>query len=255
MAISKLSVAKYIFFGCLAVGLVGWNVHLQNDLHEERSRLLRREGLDEANRQKRSADSHTQNGYPQGGALYIRWGRTVCPDDDSELVYSGIAGGAHYQETAGGAEYLCLARDAQFHPQSTTAIENTAKIYGVEIEFATAQEVLLDTSNIAPAGLHNSDVVCAVCRSKAKVTQVMIPGRRECYPGWKREYWGYLMTAHFTHKGWHSYACVDQAPEATEGGSRNDNQGLMHLVQGICGSLPCPHYVNGMEITCVVCTK
>ncbi len=30
---------------------------------------------------------------------------------------------------------------------------------------------------------------------------------------------------------------------------------LFYNVEAVCGSLPCPNYVNGWEITCVVCTK
>jgi hypothetical protein len=70
------------------------------------------------------------------------------------------------------------------------------------------------------------------------------------------EYWGYLMTGHHAHKAQHSYACLDKAPEAgTDGGAKDENGALMYHVQGGCGSLPCKPYVNGYQLSCVVCTK
>ena len=84
----------------------------------------------------------------------------------------------------------------------------------------------------------------------------MIPGRKTCPAGWNEEYWGYLMNDHYAHKGRTSYACVDHAPEkGIEGGARNDNGALMYYVEGVCGSLPCPSYKDGYELTCVVCTQ
>ncbi|CAI8027475.1 Short-chain collagen C4 (Fragment), partial [Geodia barretti] len=44
-----------------------------------------------------------------GGAVYVRWGRTVCPSGQgTELVYSGRAGGSHRGNSGGGANHLCM---------------------------------------------------------------------------------------------------------------------------------------------------
>ena len=58
------------------------------------------------------------------------------------------------------------------------------------------------------------------------------------------------MAERYTLKGRTTYVCVDNAPEVIEGGAE-DKDG----VEAACGSLPCPSYVQGWEITCVVCTK
>ena len=43
-------------------------------------------------------------GPRSGGATYIRWGRTTCPDTEgTELVYAGRAAGSHYSYSGGGA--------------------------------------------------------------------------------------------------------------------------------------------------------
>ena len=39
------------------------------------------------------------------------------------------------------------------------------------------------------------------------------------------------------------------------GGQDNKNGALFYPVEAVCGSLPCPRYVNGWELTCAVCTK
>ncbi|XP_064643068.1 uncharacterized protein LOC135497236 [Lineus longissimus] len=176
----------------------------------------------------------------------------TCPNGESELVYSGIVGASNHLETGGSAEYACLTREPQY-ASKVTGVLSAAKIMGVEFEVSSGN--IFDTSKAAGGNLHNADVVCAVCRSQARASQVMIPGLKECYPGWSLEYWGYLMTGHYGHKAQHSWACVDNTPEGDEKGARNDDGGLMYLVHGVCGSLPCPNYVNGRELTCVVCTK
>ena len=50
-----------------------------------------------------------------GGTVYTRWGRTTCPTDQgTELVYSGRAGGSHYNEHGGAANLLCLPDDPEY---------------------------------------------------------------------------------------------------------------------------------------------
>ena len=51
------------------------------------------------------------------------------------------------------------------------------------------------------------------------------------------------------------FICLDNRPEARAGGSVNREGKLLYIAAGFCGSLPCPPYVNGRQITCVVCSK
>ena len=83
----------------------------------------------------------------------------------------------------------------------------------------------------------------------------MVPGRRECYPGWTKEYEGYLMTGPSGSRAQHNYVCVDGAPEVDAKGFARDGGATFFHVRAMCGSLPCPNYVQGRELTCVVCTK
>ncbi|XP_053374036.1 uncharacterized protein LOC123532600 [Mercenaria mercenaria] len=42
------------------------------------------------------------------GNTYVRWGRTQCPGNGTEMVYKGYAGGGHYNKQGAASNYLCL---------------------------------------------------------------------------------------------------------------------------------------------------
>ncbi|CAG2237639.1 unnamed protein product [Mytilus edulis] len=48
------------------------------------------------------------------GTTYVRWSRKQCPGNHTELVYSGYAGGGHYDERGSPAEPVCLLPDPDF---------------------------------------------------------------------------------------------------------------------------------------------
>lgn len=198
--------------------------------------------------------SQTPNGSSQiiiktGGATYTRWGRTECPPG-SDAVYSGIAGGSWFDSTGGGSNYLCLPTDPIWGKYNESG-EKGSKLYGSEYQDPSA----IDLKNLGGHSAHDHNVPCVVCRSQEKSSVVMIPARNLCYDDWRLEYSGYLMAGHQIHKGRFEYVCVDESPEADPAGYRNENGALFYNVEGVCGSLPCPPYVQRREITCAVCTK
>ena len=43
-------------------------------------------------------------GAVSGGAVYTRWGRTICPDTNGTiLIYEGLAAGSKWDQSGGGA--------------------------------------------------------------------------------------------------------------------------------------------------------
>ncbi|CAI9737346.1 Hypothetical predicted protein [Octopus vulgaris] len=202
---------------------------------------------------KKSLDDKPDTPKPALGSLYTRWGRTTCPPY-SNIVYDGVVGGQHYDSTGGGSNLLCLPNDPIW-ANFTTDLEVAATIYGSEYQIATynVKNRLFSFANAKT--LHDHNVPCAVCLTRQPAVVMMLPARTQCYAGWTAEYSGYLMTEHNGHKGRHEYVCVDNAPEADPAGYRNDDGTLLYFVQAVCGSLPCPPYVNGQELTCVVCSK
>ncbi len=119
-------------------------------------------------------------------------------------------------------------------------------IHGTEYE--------IGSNKIFP-NLHDHDAPCAVCYTKSRGSHVMIPARNVCPSGWTLEYKGYLMSGYRGHKGRTQFICVDGNAEATTGSQGNADGALLHFVESACGSLPCPPYANGNELTCAVCTK
>ncbi|XP_078619369.1 uncharacterized protein LOC144886545 [Branchiostoma floridae x Branchiostoma japonicum] len=183
-----------------------------------------------------------------GGAVYIRWGRTSCDEGTGTVtVYSGFAGGAYYNK-GGGSNYQCLPADPEWGRYEDGTQEDSSYMYGAEYEINR-------NTPYDKATLHNRDVPCAVCYSLSRRAQLMIPARKTCPEGWTREYGGYLMAAYYNHSGRTEFVCMDGEPEVRPGGEGSDNGALFYPVEARCGSLPCPPYVEGRELTCVVCTK
>ena len=162
---------------------------------------------------------------------------------DINKILLGYAAKSYYGHTGGGVNYLCLHNNPQWPDVTTSAFETGDRIYGVEYETLTG----LDTS------LFNNDAPCAVCHVDGRGEHLMIPAQRTCPQNWTKEYEGLLVTSHYTFKK-STYVCLDGDPEVITGGGSNTNGALFYTVQAVCGPLPCPPYVNGYEIACVVCT-
>ncbi|XP_066275298.1 short-chain collagen C4-like [Branchiostoma lanceolatum] len=181
-----------------------------------------------------------------GGAVYVRWGRTSCDEGAGTVtVYSGMAGGAWYSHKGGGGNYLCLPADPEWGWHKDGLGGRTTYMYGAEYE--------IPADSPYDAALHDRDVPCAVCHSLSRRAQLMIPARKTCPEGWTWEYGGYLMTGHHTHRRT-EFVCMDGEPEVLPGGEGDRKGALFYVVEARCGSLPCPPYVEGRELTCVVCT-
>ncbi|XP_035687615.1 short-chain collagen C4-like [Branchiostoma floridae] len=184
-----------------------------------------------------------------GGSVYIRWGRTTCPNDtDTSLIYDGIAGGTDCSHSGGGANYVCLPKDPEWGV-FTDGNQGSAYMYGAEYQVDQ-----FGNSPFQGASVYEHDVPCAVCHVASRGSKLMIPARLSCPSGWTREYKGYLMTERYTHYR-SEFVCMDGEPETRPAGHVNHNGALFYPVEASCGSLPCPNYVQGRELTCVVCTK
>ena len=185
------------------------------------------------------------------GSTYVRWGRNNCSGNGTELVYSGYAAGSDYRDTGAAANYLCLSPDPLWGHYSDTH-DADAKVMGVEYElYGTLPG---DTTPFFHKNLHNEDAPCSVCCSP-RPNVIMIPGRNQCYKGWTLEYKGYLVAGYVGHNAASEYVCLDDNPDVIPGGHANQVGKLFYMVEGRCGSLTCPPYVDGRELTCVVCSK
>ena len=181
-----------------------------------------------------------------GGVVYTRWGRTTCPSTPgTELVYAGRAGGTHYTQKGGGANYLCMPEDPEYSEYQPGDYA-TSYMHGAEYE-TWYSGPLHDVVN------HN--VPCAVCYTSARVSVLMLPAKTTCLSDWTLEYSGYLMSGHRTHQGRNIFECMDKEPESVPGGVADTNGVTFGFVEATCNGLPCPPYDTEKELTCAVCTK
>jgi len=167
--------------------------------------------------------------------------------------FTGFVGGNVYNKNGGG-EFICLTSEPLWGTYDDSAALVSAQIFGAEYQFGE-QGYANGGSEFFGQNLYDHDAPCAVCHTSRQAT-LMIPGRNECYPGWTKEYSGYLaseMTR--TDRSSKNYICLDTHSEFETGDFENKNGAVMYLTEAQCGSLPCPPYVNNRELTCVVCTK
>ena len=119
------------------------------------------------------------------------------------------------------------------------------------------QDSMEQKHTVPPSPLDHSvdrNVPCALCQVYGHTNKIMIPSHYECPSGWRREYYGYLMAGHHTHKAATQYTCVDKSLEQIPGSSANTNGYLLYTVEANCNlvqHIPC----SEKEVTCVVCTK
>ncbi len=187
--------------------------------------------------------------------------RRICQDIRRGLIYGkwlpintgcvhsplGRAAGQHNTHSGGMSNTVCLHMEPTFEKYSDS-INTNQYIYGTEYEVSGGFTPL-------SKNLNNQDAPCAVCRVETRGSKLMIPGRNICPSGWVTEYKGYLMSEHYGHKGRSTAVCVDVDAEGAHGSRDNKNGNLWYAIQADCGSLPCGPYVNGRQLTCVVCTK
>ena len=186
------------------------------------------------------------------GQIYVRWGRTTCPGNQStELVYSGRAGGSQYSKTGGATNYLCMP-DNPDYLQYDSRVQGGNYVYGVEYDPASGQPLYVNPDVYA----HNAP--CAVCMAVSRCSLLMIPGKTSCPVSWTTEYVGYLMSEHQDYNLPTTYECVDKDPESVPGLNGigwNSGSAIFSLVEASCNGMSCPPYVAGRELTCVVCPR
>ncbi|XP_062603270.1 short-chain collagen C4-like [Saccostrea cucullata] len=190
--------------------------------------------------------SMQDDGRGNKNIVYTRWGKKICPYN-AKLVYSGFTGGSHYTHKGAAVDPLCLPRDPEWGTYVNGNNDGRAYVYGAEYEVYSFPGRL--------TSLNHQDIPCAVCLVQNRSVVEMFPARRTCYKGWTLEYQGYLMAGYRDHAAGTTYNCVDENPDTLHGGKATTHGYLLYLVEGRCGSLKCPPYVEGREIVCAVCSK
>ena len=143
----------------------------------------------------------------------MRWGKTSCPDDnDTQLVYSGRAGKAFWNQKGGGINFQYFPEGPEYS-HYRAGVQGYSYVYGVEYEAPISQ--------LGSINLQDHNVPCAVCLATTRVAVVMIPAKLTCPTGWTKEYNGYLMAERFTHESASTFECIDHDAEAVPGTEAN----------------------------------
>ena len=143
--------------------------------------------------------------------------------------------------------YICLTDSPIYgHVESGQQLYR-AYTYGAEYDLGG------DSNAFFHQNLHDDDVPCAVCHT-TRSSVLMIPGTNACTAGWTLEYKGYL-TAQYSGFSYSDYVCLDNQPVPIPGKHDDQNGNLFFFAEGRCGSLQCPPYIDGHELTCAVCSK
>ena len=82
---------------------------------------------------------------------------------------------------------------------------------------------------------YNRNVPCALCQVYGCTNKIMIPSHYECPSGWRREYYGYLMAGHRTHKSGTQFTCVDKNVEQIPGSGADITGYHFYKVKAHCG--------------------
>ena len=181
-----------------------------------------------------------QKGGSTSGSTYVRWGRNSCSGNGTETVYSGYAAGGYTNHRGAGTNHLCLASDPLW-AHYNDSLDAGGKLYGAQYMMweSTSREFF------AGRNIRAEDAPCSVCRTPGSSVTI-IPGRNVCYKGWNLEYSGYLTSGGYSYSSSTEYICLDSHPDVISGGHTSvDNGAVLYLVDGICGTLKCPPYVNG----------
>ena len=190
-----------------------------------------------------------KGGMGSSGVVYIRWGRTTCPNGADE-VYYGRAAGSRWTTKGGTSDHLCLPETPQYR-NYYSSIVYLPELYGVQ--YALDDEGRTSLLRY----LYQADMSCVICSVSTRSKMIMIPARYQCPSDWNREYSGYLMSdaEHENRFGGKSTICVDEASEPVPGSGADTTPAIVCFMRAVCNGLPCPPYKANKLLTCAVCTQ
>ena len=173
-----------------------------------------------------------------GGVTYTRWGSQSCPTG-AIAVYNGTVGAAPGNSRGGGSNYVCMPSNPEYSLSYRSGSQGYSYIYAAEYQ----------SPLVSRAG--GRIVTCVLCYVPTRYSVIMIPAKATCPDGWTREYYGFLMSEHYSY-GRTMYTCVDRSMGY---GTTTSYEGYFYHVEAYCNGMACPPYNNNKELNCVVCTK
>ncbi|XP_077978987.1 short-chain collagen C4-like [Glandiceps talaboti] len=180
------------------------------------------------------------------GVVFTRWGHNNC-HAGMDLVYNGVMSGQLYSQSGNGANHLCLPIVPLYDMDNVTTGVQTDRAYLYHTEYRNPSGPFLDRQY--------HDIPCAVCLDGTHNNIIVYPAQNTCPDGWDVEYKGFLM-AERTSYGTVDHVCVDVEGRVVLGSATDVNSAFLYSVEGRCpagSAIPCAPYVDGYELSCVVC--
>jgi len=197
--------------------------------------------IDKRGTTKAPAAEKKQCNCSPGVVSYFRWGNSTCPIG-ADIIYSGVVAGSHYSHSGATVDPLCLPPNPQYLLYQNS-YQGHVYVYGAEYE---------TDSNSPINNANNRNVPCALCHVYGRTSKITIPSHIECPPGWRREYYGYLMAGHYGNSAATQFTCIDNGLEQIPGSGADTGGYLFYTAETQCSQhIPC----SEKELTCVVCTK
>eukprot|EP00164_Ancoracysta_twista_P000466 GFYU01000625.1.p1 GENE.GFYU01000625.1~~GFYU01000625.1.p1 ORF type:complete len:964 (-),score=240.40 GFYU01000625.1:75-2966(-) len=181
------------------------------------------------------------------GSVYTRWGVRSCPTG-SELIHNGMGAGPYHGHAGSGTNLLCLPEGPEYNDRHG-GNQDGALLYRLEY-------VMNGYGAGSMTHLDHHEVGCSVCQATGATATFTVSGSYICPENTRREYYGQLMSAHYTHHK-NSFICVDVEAE-TLGDGGHANHALIYPVEsemagGRAGTGGSDWQMN-MEVVCAVCS-
>ncbi|XP_077978984.1 short-chain collagen C4-like [Glandiceps talaboti] len=155
--------------------------------------------------------------------------------------------GRYYNQVGNGANHLCLPFVPIYDMDNVATGVQTDRAYLYHTEYRNPSGPFLDK--------RYNDVPCSVCLDDAHNNVIVYPAKTDCPGGWDAEYYGFLM-AERNNYGTVDHVCVDVEGRSLLGSDSAINSAFLYSVEGRCptgSGIPCGPYVDGHELSCVVC--
>ncbi|WAR10153.1 hypothetical protein MAR_035229, partial [Mya arenaria] len=138
------------------------------------------------------------------------------------------------------------------HQYGTTTVKEwtTASLYPESNTLSIRIIILRPYHSFFGSNIEQGEAPCAICKV-IRGTLIMIPGRKDCYPGWTKEYSGYLVGGYPGYGDSSELVYLDRRPEVLLDDGKFQSEKELFFVEAHCnGGLTCPPYVNGRELSC-----
>lgn len=183
---------------------------------------------------------------------FIYWGNQDCPNDRSEVVFGGRAGGGFYS-SGGTSKLLCVGYE---NINTGNKVELSGGSFSRVTEANFQVEGIIKDNNSPFKNYHNAQLLCSRCLTNGKETKTFIR-RQTCPEKYILQYKGYMFGSHHQHRRTESICVSEKAVQHHDENSGFESVELLYPVGLVNDNRDLySDYPNESQIhwPCVVCT-